>query len=56
MYDNILQICLGGEVPPELYLKGSHLVEESKVSRKTLCKGDSLELAYSVASGEMALK
>lgn len=50
------KVCLGGEVPPEYYIKGTDLVDESKVTKKVLGKGETLNLTYKVTSGDQALR
>ena len=47
---------MGGEVPPEYYIKGTDLVDESKVTKKILGKGETLNLTYKVTSGDQALR
>jgi len=49
-------VCLGGEVPPEYYIKGTDLVDESKVTKRILSKGETLNLTYKVTTGNMALR
>ena len=47
---------MGGKVPPELYLKGSNLVDEEKTTKATIYRGTHLDLYFEVKQPDHILK